>query len=93
MLIDKRIEEYHIPIGTSCAIAKSVDDADEYLYNITYYLLLSNAIYQVDDFEKNLDDLKSLDYIIMIDYENENLNQWIQNHYPEQYGKEVIVIN
>ena len=31
------------------------------------------------------------DYILLYDQENDIINEWVQENYPEQYGNSVIV--
>lgn len=92
MRIDHAAEEYGIPLGSPCVICSTVDIADEYMENIAQYLLLSELIIRENAFDgTNIDVMNTFPYIIMIDYQDELVNQWIRENYPDQYGNSVIV--
>ena len=89
---EDQIQQYNIPLGASCVICSSVDEADGYMGNVMRYLLWSNVIYAEDDFDaENRDQLHNFSYIMMFDYEDEEMNQWIRDNYPDQYGNAVII--
>ena len=89
---EAQIQQYNIPLGTPCFLCNSVDIADGYLRNIISSLLWSPDIYMKDMFTgDSMDNLHKIPYLIMFDYDDEEMNQWIQENYPEQYGNTVII--
>ena len=60
--------------------------------NMLGYLLWSYEIYTDDDFsEEEAPQMHSFPYIFMLEKENEYMNRWVEENYPEQLGRDVIV--
>ena len=88
--IEATKKEYDIPSNESYCILIKKNDAG-------YANYLGKYIFQTSDVCSVLvdddDDLNSIDsrYIFLYDQENEIVNTWVRNNYPEQVGNKVIV--
>ena len=88
--IENNKEMYSIPMHDSyCVLIPSYDS--EYTYYLLKYIFQSNDV--SSKIVENTDDLYSISskYILVYDQENEIINSWISETYPEQIGNEVII--
>lgn len=92
--LDDIIEEYQIPQGSACVAVTCNNEIDGYMLNALGYLLWSDAVCMDDMFsQSNEAELHCFPYIIMLENENDFINGWIEENYPEQMGRRVIKTN
>lgn len=82
--------DYEVPNNESYCILIPEDDAG-YAYYLGKYIFQSNAVSTlvVNDLAE-MDSISSK-YIFVYDHDNEAVEQWIRNRFPEQYGNRVII--
>ncbi len=82
--------DYEVPNNESYCILIPEDDAG-YAYYLGKYIFQSNAVSTlvVNDLAE-MDGISSK-YIFVYDHDNEAVEQWIRNRFPEQYGNRVII--
>ena len=87
--IENNMERYMVPLNGSYCILIPQDDGG-YSYVLLKYIFGGNAV--STKCIKNVDDLNSIhsQYIFVYDRDNEIINAWIKDNYPEVYGNEVI---
>ena len=81
---------YNIPDDNSyCTLISSSDSG--YIYYLTRYVFYSTHTSSlIVDIADDMDSIDT-DYILVYDQENEVINTWIRENYPEQYGNCAIV--
>lgn len=86
--IENRIEEYEIPEQSSYFIYAENSD---YCGFICRYLLWSENVANTSHIEKkDLTRLSDYQYIFLKKQDDPIMNQWIREHYPEQFGSSII---
>ena len=88
--IENYKEIYSIPMHDSyCMLIPNSDSG--YAYYLLKYIFQSNDI--SSKIVENADDLNDISskYILVYDKDNEIINSWISETYPEQIGNEVII--
>ena len=90
MWIENNKEIYSIPMHDSYCMLIPNPDAG-YAYYLLKYIFQSNDI--SSKIVENADDLNDISskYILVYDKDNEIINSWISETYPEQIGNEVII--
>ena len=90
MWIENKREIYALPMYDSyCMLIPSNDSG--YSYYLLKYIFQSNDV--SSKIVDSIDDLNSVSskYILVYDKENEIINTWIREMYPEQEGNDVII--
>ena len=88
--IEEAKKEYNVPMYESYCILIPSKDSD-YAYYLGKYIFQSRAITTpVVESEETLNKITSK-YIFVYDQDNEIINNWIEENYPEQLGNEVII--
>lgn len=88
--IENNKELYSIPMHESyCMLIPSSDSG--YAYYLLKYIFQSNDV--SSKIVESIDDLSDISskYILVYDKDNEIINTWINDTYPEQLGNDVII--
>jgi len=86
------VQEYDIPKGTVCYVCTPYDDGG-YMYFLSGYLLdVFSDVQWVKDAEQ-LEAAQNCDMIINLDKENPVIQQWLEEHYPQQAQETVIPVS
>ena len=87
--LDSVRRDYHIPEGKTYTLLTTEEDSD-YSYWLMRYLFFSPDVISKAVKDSDYLDSISSDYILVYDRDNELINDWITEHYPNQVGKSVI---
>lgn len=89
---EDKINSYGVPQGCNYVAVIPKDDSG-YIHFILRYLLMSpeGAFFQVTD-PSQMEDIGNRQYLFVYDKENKIVNDWIEINYPDQVGKDVIVL-
>lgn len=88
--LEQAKSEHGVPEGESCCILIKKNDSG-YAYFLGKYIFQTNAVKSVRvKGESDMDAINSK-YIFVYDSENPTVQEWIQNHYPDQAGSKVII--
>lgn len=88
--LEKQIKQYDIPSESSYCVLLPKGDS-----GLTHYMCI--YLFNSDDITvttiKDADDMNQIDsrYILVYDYQNEMIQEWIKQHFPDQVGNSVIV--
>ena len=89
--IEEAGEAYGVPMYESYCMPIPKYDSDYALYLLRYIFQTTNVSTPVIDSAERMDIVSSKRYIFVYDRDNEIIDDWIMENYPEQYGNEVIV--
>lgn len=83
-------DAYNIPDGESyCILIPGPDNG--YSYYLYKYVFQSTDVTSVTvNYWAKLDEINAR-YVFIYDENNEKINSWVRNNYPDQYGNEVII--
>lgn len=87
------MESKNVPVGASYLVCSSTDEYARYIYHLCRYFLWSDhSSYMVVTDRAQLDKYAGeFEYILLYDNDNPIIQEWVNEHYPEQEGKSVIV--
>lgn len=92
--IEQIIEENQIPSESSYMICVSTDNVASYVRYLCRYLLWSDDIsVRVISEESEFDDIEKYQYVLIYDKDNKLIQNWIEDSYPDQQGKQAISID
>ena len=88
--IENNKELYSIPMHESYCMLIPTSDSG-YAYYLLKYIFQSNDV--SSKVVESIDDLSDISskYILVYDKDNEIINTWINDTYPEQFGNDVII--
>lgn len=90
--IEQEISRYNIPLESSYMILCPSSVDGNYATVICQYFLYSSEVSVQTISEKiQLDVAKEYEYIFVMDEENNIIQQWVKENYPNQIGNKVIV--
>lgn len=91
MWIQRAIDAYDIPVGASYAICIPSGEGG-YAYYLCKYLLYSDSgSSMVIAEESQLEAARNYEYVFLYDRENEIIQEWVRDNYPDQAGNSVIM--
>ena len=90
--IEQAVKDYSVENGSSYIICTSESNAG-YAYYLCKYLLCSTDITtRVVSEPSQLEDTEGYKYMFLYDSENEIIQEWVKENYPEQEGNRVIIL-
>lgn len=92
--LEQVVEEYEVPSGASYLICVSEAGEGDFLWHLCHYGLWSDNVLWLSVTEKSqLDEnAGNFKYILVKDGDNPYIQEWIEEKYPKQKGKSVIVL-
>lgn len=82
---------YNVPMYESYCMLIPKEDSDYAYYILRYTFQTTNISTRVVDHADSMESAICGRYIFVYDKDNEYINDWIMENYPEQYGNDVIV--
>lgn len=89
--IETNVKKYSIPYGAKCCIFAPEKSRGYMLYICKYVLQSSNISALYIDSEEDLELLSDCNYIFIYDEDNQIIQKWIRNNYPDQINQDVII--
>ena len=83
--------EYHLPLQGSYFMPIPENDNGFSWYLLRYTFQTNDVAAVVVESYENLEYIQNYEYILVYDYENKIIKDWIMKNFPEQYGNEVII--
>ena len=83
-------EKYSVPTESSYCVLLPYDDGQYTWYLGRYIFQSTEVVTTVIHCEGDLDGIEEK-YILIYDRDNEDIQNWVRDTYPEQVGNEVIV--
>ena len=81
---------YGVPNESSYCVLIPKSDSG-YAYFLEKYIFQSNSVGSaVISTQEDMDNITAK-YVFLYDQNNEIVNAWVKNHYPDQYGNDVII--
>ena len=81
---------YGVPNESSYCVLIPKSDSG-YVYFLEKYIFQSNSVGSaVISTQEDMDNITAK-YVFLYDQNNEIVNAWVKNHYPDQYGNDVII--
>lgn len=90
--LEQIIKDNDVTVGTSCVICVPEEANPGYIQYLGRYLLFTDEVSaRVISEKSQLYDAGSYDCILIYDTENETIQEWVRENYPQQEGKSVIL--
>ena len=90
--LSEAVAAYGVPEKSSYVYCIPAEDAGFTYFMGKYVLLSDNISVKVVTDKEQLDDAQNAAYLLIRDAENPIIQEWVQEHYPDQAGEQVVVL-
>lgn len=90
--IEKAVDQYGIAPQKSYVICIPSIDSGYALYLCRYLFYSTQVSNRIITEENQLEDAANYDYVLLYDSENEIIQKWVSEYFPDQAGQDVIIV-